>query len=612
MKSVEREQRLVTWRKYLPIVLICVIIAIISYIIGPARYTQRVILLVILWAATSSSFNIISGYCGQVVFGYMMFVGTGAYTTVLLFKFLGVSPWLGMWGGAVVAGVIALFIGLPTLYLRGHFFAVATVAFPLITLPIINHLGLEEVSIPFIGHGLSSMQFTDVRSYVLLCIVFLGAVLFLIRWIEGSRFGYALRAIRQNETAAEGIGIDTYKVKLMAFILSAAIGAVAGAIYSFSCLFVLTTHAVFGLFIIVRVLSISIVGGMGTLWGPVVAAAILVPAGEFLTAKFGHRVPGVQDIVYGVALIAAIIYMPEGIWGKITQKFLLGRRRFSPIKEGITNIMSSANIGIQGKEASLRFEHVQLEGKGPNNGSILKIENISKSFGGVTALSGLNIEVPRGKIVGIIGPNGSGKTTLFNLIHGYLKPDHGRIVFEGKDVTNFKPHTLSQMGIGRTFQVAQVLKNMTVLENIMVGAFAKYRDTAKARVIAEEIAEKIGIASRAYDYAVGLSIWDTRMLELSRALAIQPKLLLVDEPMAGLNLGETVEIGGVLKAIVDSGVTIIVIEHVVQSLVKIADLLVGLDGGRKVAEGSPEEVTSDPRIIEAYLGSKWRSRYAKG
>lgn len=607
------QQRITLWRKYFPIIIVCAVSALISYFIGPARYTQRIILLIIFWAATSSSFNIISGYGGQVVFGYMMFVGTGAYTTVLLFKFLGVSPWIGIWVGVIVACIIAFIIGLPTLKLRSHFFAVTTIAFPLMTFPIINHLGLEEVSIPFTGHGLSSMQSTDMRFYVLVAVVFLAIVLILIRWMEGTRFGFALRAIKQNETAAEGMGIATYKTKLAAFLLSAGLGGLAGTIYAFSSLFVLTTHAVFGLFIIVRVLSISIVGGMGTLWGPVIAAALLVPIGEFLTARFGHRVPGLQDVVYGAALVATIIYMPDGIWGKISQTFRHRRQRLAPAMHSISAETSNQSI-IDVKEAhgSFRFEHTQPKiVKNNSYGSILKIENVFKSFGGVNALMDLNIEVPEGKVLGIIGPNGAGKTTLFNVVNGYLKPDRGRLFFEGKDVTHLKPHVLCQMGIGRTFQIAQVFHNMTFLENIMVGAFAKVRNAAKARAIAEETANKMGLLNRAKDYAIGLSVWETKMLELSRAVATQPSLLLVDEPMAGLNPEETNKIGEVLRAIAKSGVTVIVIEHVVQSLVKITDWMVGLEEGRKIAEGKPEEVTSNPHIIEAYLGAKWRERYAK-
>lgn len=617
MKKSERQQGSILKSGYLPIVILGAATLLISYLIGSDRYTQRIILLIFIWAAASSSFNIISGYGGQTVFGYMMFVGTGAYTTVFLFKFLGVSPWFGMLIGAIIAAVIAFFIGLPTLRLRGVFFAMATMAFPLIAFAVLSGMGYEEVIIPFRGHDPFSLHFTDMRFYVLIAVVLLVGILILTHKIETSRFGYSLKAIRRNETAAEGMGVDTFRVKLTAFMLSAALGAIVGTIYSYSCLFVLTTHAVFGLFIVVRILAISFVGGLGTLWGPVIASAILIPIGEYLNAQFGDRLPGLSDVIYGAALIGAIIYMPEGIWGKISNAFKQHRKPV-PATELTSTVTSSLTRtdpqGAQGGTISSLSESFQKrDGKKNNHGgdSILKVVDITKSFGGVVALNNVSFEVPRGKVLGIIGPNGAGKTTLFNVIHGYLRPENGRVFFEGEDTSRLKPHDLCRRGVGRTFQIAQIFQNMKVLENIMIGAFAVEVSTDKARAIAEEAATKVGITSRLNDYAVGLTIWETKMLEFARSLSVRPKLLLVDEPMAGLNPEETHRIGETIKTISKAGTTVIVIEHVVQSLVKISDLMVGLDQGKKVIEGTPDEVVSDPHMIEGYLGAKWKERYAK-
>jgi ABC-type branched-subunit amino acid transport system ATPase component/ABC-type branched-subunit amino acid transport system permease subunit len=613
VKTEGRQQRLSRWRNIFPILIFCVVGALVSYFIGPDLYTQRILLLIILWAAASSSFNVISGYAGQVVFGYMMFVGTGAYTTVLLFKFLTISPWVGMWIGVIVAMITALIIGLPTLRLHGAFFAIATIAFPFITFPILNHLGFEELSIPFTGHGASSMQFRDMRFYVLIALTLLAVVLITVRIIESSRFGFALRALKQNETAAEGMGINTYWNKLMAFVLSAGLGALMGTVYSFGLLYVATTHALFGLFIMVRILSITIVGGIATVWGPVIAACFLVPTGEFLNAQFGDRYPGVQDIIYGVALIVATLYMPEGIWGRIRKSFRVTPSKPTASMERDAGEAFQQKIGGKTRARDLpRFESIRSGTvKNYNNGPILKIEAVDKSFGGVCALEKMNIEVPRNKVTGIIGPNGSGKTTLFNVINGYLTPDRGRVVFEDIDITHFKPHASCKLGIGRTFQVVQIFNNMTVLENIMIGTFNRQGDVGKARAISEDIAQQMGLMSRADDQAVGLTMWETKILEFSRALATEPKLLLVDEPMAGLNPEESNRIGEMIKVIAKSGITVIVIEHVVQSLVKIADWMIGLDDGKKVAEGLPQEVISNPHMIEAYLGTKWRQRHVR-
>lgn len=595
---------------YIAILAVSAVIILLSLFMGENRYSQRIILLVVLWSAMSGGFNLISGYGGQVVFGYMMFVGTGSYTTVLLFKFFDLSPWFGMWIGALIAVAIAFFIGLPTLKLRGHYFAVATMAFPLMTFPILNHLGFEEVSIPFAGKGWESLQFGDLRYYVLLSVVLLAIVLAMSRKLETSKLGFALRALRHNETAAEGMGIDTFKSKLITFLISSAIGAIGGTLYAFSLLYVLTTHAVFGMFIIVRLLSISIVGGLGTVWGSVIAAVILVPVGELLTAQLGARLPGVQDLVYGAALVIAIIYMPEGIWGLISNAWTRRRERklaepeVSAGKAPVCTPVGAFPI-VTACETVEHRSFPELEGQ-----VLLQLNNVSKSFGGVKALADLDITIPAGKLTGIIGPNGSGKTTLFNVINGYLKPEKGTVTFDGVDALPHKPNALCRMGVGRTFQVAQVFQNMTVLENIMLGAFAKTRDSGLARDIAADVASKTGILDKADLVACGLNLWETKMVEISRALATQPKLLLLDEPMSGLNPEENEQIGGMIREIANSGVTVVVIEHVVQTLVKISDQLIGLDEGCKLTEGNPQEVICNPDIIEAYLGTKWRERYA--
>ena len=284
------------------------------------RYHHRVLTLVFLWAAMGLAWNIISGYAGQISFGHQVFFGIGAYVTVLLVVKTGLTPWIGMGLAVAVAVLAAVLIGLPTFRLGGIYFGLATLAYPLIFRIVMDWLGYQEVAIPMMRERPGwFMQFTEPRSFDLLALGVLAATLVLSRLIETSRLGYRLRAVKENEQAAEAMGVDAFRAKMAAYVLSAVPAAVVGAVYIHAILFIVTPDAVFGLLVISQTLVVALVGGIGTLWGPLIGAAVMVPVSEVLDSTVGDRLPGIQGVVYGAALMLIMIGAPDGLYWRVHQ-----------------------------------------------------------------------------------------------------------------------------------------------------------------------------------------------------------------------------------------------------------------------------------------------------
>jgi ABC-type branched-subunit amino acid transport system ATPase component/ABC-type branched-subunit amino acid transport system permease subunit len=576
-------------------VAIAVVIAVgvVASFVVQERYHHRVLTLVFLWASMGLAWNIISGYAGQISFGHQAFFGIGGYVTVLLVVKVGLTPWLGMVVAIAAAVLAAVLIGLPTFRLAGIYFGLATLAYPLILRIVMDWLGYQEVAIPMKREHLGwFMQFSEPRSFDFVALGVLAGSLALSNLIETSRLGYWLRAIRENEQAAEAMGVDSFRCKMAAYMLSAVPAAVAGAVYIHAILFIVTPEAVFGLLVISQTLVVCLVGGTGTMWGPVIGAAVMVPVSEILDTTVGDALPGIQGVVYGAALVLIILFAPEGLYWGVLQRVRARRARATegaratPIAVPVVPPHTSAETGEV----------------------LLDVRGISKAFLGLQALSGVSFEVREREILGVIGPNGAGKTTLFNVLNGFLVPDQGEVRFLGQTVTGLLPSALCRRGVGRTFQVVRTFPHLTVLENVMVGAFAREAAVDRARAKAAAALQEVSLADRGEALPGGLTTLELRLMELARCLATAPRLVLLDEPLAGLSADGVDVMIAMIRRVRATGVTVVIIEHTMQALLKLADRLVVLDQGRRLAEGAPTRVTQDRAVIEAYLGKRWLAR----
>jgi branched-chain amino acid transport system permease protein len=616
-----------------PIVLIALFGLIYALLTASVQnsYYQLIMAVVPIWAVMGLSWNILSGYSGYVSFGHAAFFGLGAYFVALAQIKLGMTPWVSIPIAGVIGGIAGLLVGIPTFRLRGHYFALAMLAYPLAFLYFFEWLGYQELALPMMrDEPFKYMQFEDTRIYAYIALGLMLAAMLLSSYIERSRFGLSLMAIKQDEAAAEAAGIDTLVWKLKAITLSGILAGTIGGLYAV-VLLIVTPPAVFGMLVSAQALILAMFGGVATLWGPVIGAVVLVPLSEFLHARLGDVIPGIQGVVYGLAIVIVILLAPEGVFWKV--KDLLRKRRLNqtatssagslvdntPEVNDLSNthahpslLENPADVRL-GQDRLVSDDALSSRSLSRNPAStvvVLEARDVSKAFGGLKAVQHVSLKVMQGEVLGIIGPNGAGKTTFFNLLNGFIRPDSGEIILNGKNIVGKLPYQTCAAGVGRTFQVVRPFRRMSIAQNVIVGAYVHAKTDALAQEAATWAMEQVGLIEQAGRLAGELSSKELRLLELARALAGKPKILLLDETLAGLGASEVEELITVIRQLAAQGMTIAIIEHTMQAMVRLVDRFVVLDHGAVLAEGSPDSITKNHAVIDAYLGKKWRAANA--
>ena len=584
--------------KHLPMMLLSLAVPLIALLPLPDFWIAQ-LNYIGLYALVSLGLVLLTGVGGLTSFGQAAFVGIGAYTTAWLTLNLGLSPWITLFIGLALTAVSAVIVGLITLRMSGHYLPLATIAWGLSLYYLMGNLdalgkydgllGLKSLSVGNIDIGQG-------RLFFVLCwaLLITGAVA-LINLLD-SRPGRAIRSLKGGTQMAEAMGISTFRYKVTIFVIAALFASVAGWLLAH---FQRTVNpSAFGLKMGIEYLFMAVVGGVGYVWGAIVGAGLVKLLDDYLQVALPALIGtsgSYEVIVFGVALVLVLKYLPDGLWSVVARKFPRPPRQ--------VNWQDAADLPVRSKPAMGQ--------------PVLVVDKIRKQFGGLIAVNDISFDIAAGQIVGLIGPNGAGKSTTFNLITGVLSKTSGRVTFCGDDVSHLPSRDISRKGMARTFQHVKMIADMTVLENVAMGAYTRGHSGVVSSMLrtnqaeeqrlmkeAQRQLERIGMGAYLHEQAGNLAMGPQRLMEIARALCCDPALLLLDEPAAGLRHKEKQALAQVLRQLQSEGMSILLVEHDMDLVMDVCDQLVVMEFGTLLTRGTPADVQANPAVRAAYLGTE--------
>ena len=541
---------------------------------------------------------LLTGVAGMTSFGQAAFVGIGAYTTAWFTLNLGWSPWLTLWVGLAITAASATVIGLLTLRMSGHYLPLATIAWGLSLYYLMGNLdglGKYDGMLGVPGLQLAGVDLAQGRPMLLLVWLILALACLALLNLLDSRPGRAIRALRTGSQMAEAMGVNTLRHKIGIFVLSACLASISG------WLFAHFQHNVnpspFGLKMGIEYLFMAVLGGVSQIWGALVGAGItkiLEDQLQVLLPRLIGTSGSYEVIVFGILLVLVLKFLPDGLWSLAD--------RWLPRRQRPTDWQEAASLPQRSK---------------PQTGDIvLDVQHLRKQFGGLVAVNDISFQIRAGDIVGLIGPNGAGKSTTFNLITGLLSMTSGAVHFRGQSLAGCNSRAIATLGVARTFQHVKLIADMTVLENVALGAHLRARKDSLSAMLrldrneeqqilreAQSQLERVGLGDQMHEMAGNLAMGPQRLLEIARALCSDPALLLLDEPAAGLRHQEKLALAKVLRQLRDQGLSILLVEHDMGLVMDICDRLVVMEFGTHLMEGTPAQVQQSPAVRAAYLGT---------